>query len=361
MDLNSTENGTDAFFGGADSRLEEIIIPIVFGFTCLLGIIGNSLVIYVILKHNKMKTVANVYIMNLALADLLFMIMIPFISYQQAMNMWPFGSAWCKISMAVDGMNQCTGIYCLTAMAFDRYLAIVHPIKSLKRRTVRIAGAVNISIWVVAFVTVMPLWLYTKAVTIPGTGISICAVDWPYDTFGAVFLLYMFVFGLALPVVIITLCYLLMIKKLYVGVSPLGESHTKKPTKKVARMVLTVIFVFVICWTPFYTIQFVGAFSDDDWRPDKTFYGFFYFALCLSYFNSCVNPLIYSFMSDNFRKCFAKVVTCKRLYDTDIEGETKLNRNSGSGEDGKTIGTVANSQMVLNMAATENPGNPRQT
>ncbi|XP_070580926.1 somatostatin receptor type 5-like [Ptychodera flava] len=320
----SAEHNNSSYQPPIDYGPTHIVIPIVFGSNCLMGIVGNILVIYVILKNSKMKTVANVYILSLAIADLFFMFTMPFIAFQQAVHHWPFGHAWCKVITAVDGLNQTTGIYCLTSMAVDRYLAIVHPIRSIKIRTMRIAACVNISCWVLSAITVMPLWLYTRTYILPGTGITVCTLTWPYENFQKLFYTYMFMFGLVLPLFIITVCYMLMIKRLYTGVAPLGETNTKKPTKKVARMVLTVIFVFVICWTPFYGVQLYTLTTPDDWVPSKGFVITFYFTVCLSYLNSSINPIIYSFMSDNFRKCFAKVVTCKRLIDADVEQETKL-------------------------------------
>ncbi|XP_077979620.1 somatostatin receptor type 2-like [Glandiceps talaboti] len=319
----------------------EIAIPVVFGLICLFGVVGNSLVIYVILKHNKMKTVANVYILSLAIADLFFMFTIPFIAYQQATFEWPFGFAWCKVVMAVDGLNQTTGIYCLTAMAIDRYLAIVHPIRSMKVRTVNTAIGVNISIWFLSTVTVMPLWLYTKTTVNPSSGLTVCGIKWPNQAMNTAFIIYMFVSGLVCPVIVILVCYLLMIRRLYTGVGPIGESDNKRPTKKVARMVLTVIFVFVVCWTPFYVIQLYVLDNPSDTYRSKEFVITFYFTLCISYFNSSVNPLIYSFMSENFRKCFLSVLKCKRLHDADIDANTKQNRNSGGRDGGGSIATIA--------------------
>ncbi|XP_070579757.1 somatostatin receptor type 2-like [Ptychodera flava] len=337
--MPSAENGS--YFQMPDYGPIEIVIPIVFGCNCLMGIIGNSLVIYVILKHSKMKTVANIYILSLAIADLFFMLSIPFIAVHNAAVHWPFGYAWCKLITAVDGLNQSTGIYCLTAMSVDRYLAIVHPIRSMKVRTVRVATVVNVSIWFLAAVTVMPLWLYSKTIEHPTR--TVCTLRLPYQGFKKVFYIYMFVFGLVGPVLIITVCYMLMIRRLYTGVAPLGSSNTKTPTKKVARMVLTVIFVFVSCWTPFYSLQLYSLTVPDDWIPSKGFVIGFYFTLCLSYFNSSINPVIYSFMSDNFRKCFSKVMRCKRLRDADIDADTRLNKNSGNSagrDDGQTQSTA---------------------
>ncbi|XP_077979613.1 somatostatin receptor type 2-like [Glandiceps talaboti] len=321
----STTSSTNSSHQFPDYGPIHIIIPVVFGLICLLGVVGNSLVIYVILKHNKMKTVANVYILSLAIADLFFMFTMPFIAYQQATFEWPFGFAWCKVVMAVDGLNQTTGIYCLTAMAIDRYLAIVHPIRSMKIRSIRVATIVNVSSWFLSAITVMPLWLYTKTNENESTGVTVCTIVWPYDAFQTVFCAYMFILGLIGPLFIISGCYMLMIKSLYTGVAPLGQTTTKKkPAKKVARMVLTVIFVFVVCWSPFYIVQFCALNKPDSWIPSKAFSVGFYFSLCLSYFNSSINPVIYSFMSENFRKCFTKVLSCKRIHDIEIEADTKL-------------------------------------
>ncbi|CAB1345096.1 unnamed protein product [Coregonus sp. 'balchen'] len=62
----------------------NIIIPSIYALVCCVGLTGNAMVIYVILKYAKMKTATNIYILNLAIADELFMLSVPFLATSAA-------------------------------------------------------------------------------------------------------------------------------------------------------------------------------------------------------------------------------------------------------------------------------------
>nr|ADE62524.1 somatostatin receptor subtype 5 variant 2 [Mus musculus] len=85
-----------------------VLVPVLYLLVCTVGLGGNTLVIYVVLRYAKMKTVTNVYILNLAVADVLFMLGLSFLATQNAVSYWPFGSFLCRLVMTLDGINQFT-------------------------------------------------------------------------------------------------------------------------------------------------------------------------------------------------------------------------------------------------------------
>lgn len=87
---------------------------------CVVGLCGNSLVIYVVLRFSKMQTVTNLYILNLALADFLFLFGLPFLIITITYNYWAFGWLMCKIYMILTSINQFTSSLLLTVMSADR-------------------------------------------------------------------------------------------------------------------------------------------------------------------------------------------------------------------------------------------------
>ncbi|XP_010612390.1 somatostatin receptor type 3 [Fukomys damarensis] len=137
--LDTTLGNGSAGLGPAGLAISGILIPLVYLVVCVVGLLGNSLVIYVVLRHTASPSVTSVYILNLALADELFMLGLPFLAAQNALSYWPFGSLMCRLVMAVDGINQFTSIFCLTVMSVDRYLAVVHPTRSARWRTAPVA------------------------------------------------------------------------------------------------------------------------------------------------------------------------------------------------------------------------------
>uniref|UniRef100_A0A4W6CV58 G-protein coupled receptors family 1 profile domain-containing protein n=1 Tax=Lates calcarifer TaxID=8187 RepID=A0A4W6CV58_LATCA len=116
-----------------------ITMAILYLVVCILGLAGNSLVIVAILKLDKMSSSTTVYIFNLALADGLFMVGLPFIASQNFQNHWMFGDMACKVVMVLDGINQFTSVFCLTVMSIDRYMAVADPLRFARWRTPRCA------------------------------------------------------------------------------------------------------------------------------------------------------------------------------------------------------------------------------
>lgn len=144
-------------FQGSSALLTAVIYVTVF----VVGLTGNTLAIYVVLRYAGMKTVTNIYILNLAIADELYIIGLPFLAAQNVLSYWPFGSFLCRVVMTADSMNQFTSIFCLTVMSIDRYLAVVHPIRSTNWRHPRVAKVVSAAVWAVSFVVVLPVVIFS--------------------------------------------------------------------------------------------------------------------------------------------------------------------------------------------------------
>lgn len=144
-------------FQGSSAVLTAVTYLTVFA----VGLTGNTLAIYVVLRYAGMKTVTNIYILNLAIADELYIIGLPFLTTQNVLSYWPFGSFLCRAVMTADSMNQFTSIFCLTVMSIDRYLAVVHPIRSTNWRHPCVAKVVSAAVWAVSFVVVLPVVVFS--------------------------------------------------------------------------------------------------------------------------------------------------------------------------------------------------------
>ncbi|MEQ2185682.1 hypothetical protein GOODEAATRI_020808, partial [Goodea atripinnis] len=157
LNISSNVSTQSVPFQGSSTLVTAIISFTVF----LVGLTGNTLAIYVVLRYAKMKTVTNIYILNLAVADELYIIGLPFLTTQNVLSYWPFGSFLCRVVMTADSMNQFTSIFCLTVMSMDRYLAVVHPIRSTKWRHPRVAKVVSAAVWGVSFIVVLPVVIFS--------------------------------------------------------------------------------------------------------------------------------------------------------------------------------------------------------
>ncbi|XP_044140223.1 kiSS-1 receptor [Bufo gargarizans] len=126
------------------------LVPLFFAMLMVVGLIGNSLVIYVISKHKQMRTVTNFYIANLATTDIIFLVCcVPITAALYSLPGWIFGEFMCKFVNYIQQVSVQATCVTLTAMSVDRWYVTVFPLRSLRQRTPRVATAVSLGIWIV--------------------------------------------------------------------------------------------------------------------------------------------------------------------------------------------------------------------
>nr|XP_006817338.1 PREDICTED: somatostatin receptor type 2-like [Saccoglossus kowalevskii] len=161
---------------------------------------SNTLVLFVLLPDKANRCIPDLFFINLAVADLLFLMTLPFFAYVYATGSWLFGDVLCRLIVGFDGMNQFTGILTLLAMSFDRYFAITYPVRSKTYRTIRKARLINVLVWIVSFLCSLPLWVYADLHTEPD-GAIVCQIMWPNPHKNAyTFLVFAFIVGFVAPV-----------------------------------------------------------------------------------------------------------------------------------------------------------------
>ena len=301
---NDTEYGSEGPVGSW-----TIVFTTFYGIICVMGIFGNGLVIYVVARYAKMKTVTNMYILNLAIADLCFLIGLPFLIVTAVVKQWLFGYIMCKVFFILTSINWFTSVFTLTVMSADRYLAVCHPISSMRYRTPLISRIVCIFVWVTSLLVMLPIVLY--ATTVEHEGHVSCSIVWPSGQAipaEKAFIWYALLLGFAIPVALIIVFYALVLLRLQTVGPKTKSKEKKKSRRKVTKMVLTIITVYVICWLPYWVFQITLTFVVSELKQ-WCILVFQSFTL-LSYANSLLNPLLYAFLSENFRKSFIKAFHC---------------------------------------------------
>ncbi|XP_061454738.1 kappa-type opioid receptor [Rhineura floridana] len=282
-----------------------IIITAVYSMVFVVGLVGNSLVMFVIIRYTKMKTATNIYIFNLALADALVTTTMPFQSTEYLMNSWPFGDVLCKIVISIDYYNMFTSIFTLTMMSVDRYIAVCHPVKALDFRTPLKAKIINICIWLLSSSVGISAIVLGGTKVREDTGSTECSLQFPdkdyvwWDNFMKICV---FVFAFIIPVLIIVVCYTLMILRLKSVRLLSGSREKDRNLRRITRLVLVVVAVFIICWTPIHIFVLVEALGDVSHSTAAI--SSYYFCIALGYTNSSLNPILYAFLDENFKRCF---------------------------------------------------------
>ncbi|XP_030372075.1 galanin receptor type 3 [Scaptodrosophila lebanonensis] len=302
----------------------KLITMILYALVCIIGLFGNTLVIYVVLRFSKMQTVTNIYILNLAIADECFLIGIPILIYTMQIGGWSFGDYMCKAYLVSTSITQFTSSIFLLIMSADRYIAVCHPISSPRYRTPFVSKLVSAFAWITSVLLMLPVILFASTVHMEQGGVEhiSCNIEWPdaqntqSDT---TFILYSLALGFATPLTFILVFYCLVIRKLHT-VGPKHKSKEKKRShRKVTKLVLTVITVYIMCWLPHWISQVALINSSPSKCASRLEVAVFLLCGCLSYSNSAMNPILYAFLSDNFKKSFMKACTCAARKDVNAQ------------------------------------------
>ncbi|XP_007907777.2 melanin-concentrating hormone receptor 1 [Callorhinchus milii] len=285
-----------ALLQGVSGRFSyaDLVLPVLFGVICLLGIAGNLTVIATVLKMSKLRrcnSVPDIYILNLSLVDLLFLLGMPFLIHQLlGKGAWRFGETLCTLITAVDSSSQFTSTYILTAMSVDRYLATVHPITSTRYRTPSVALCTVCFLWLLSLASVTPVWMYTRLIPFPGGQVG-CGISLPRPEVDICwYTLYQFLLAFALPLAVIVTAYARLLQAVTSAVAPVTQRSVRLRAKKVTHTAVAICLLFFGCWAPFYTLQLLQLTVR---QPTPSFHVAYNVAISLGYANSCLNPFLY--------------------------------------------------------------------
>ena len=303
----------------------QIIQPTVFGLITLTGTLGNSLVIYVILSRKKMRTVTNLLLLNLAIADLSFVIICPpFTAYQYATNNWPipgvFGSFVCKLMHYLLNVTVYVTIYTLVLISAIRYMTIVHNNQTMKYRTRQNIILAIVGIWIVVSGLNVPIIMTHGIVNTYGK--PLCN-NYGMDV-GRVLYALFFAFAYVVPltaIAVLSICILLHIQKQRPVMLGKRKSKSAKKKRQAARILIIVVVIFAILWLPINIFLLVAYFHGVP--ENAAIMATTVVCSCLAYFNSCVNPFIYNYASKDFRESFREVACCVRGRKY-VDGETSF-------------------------------------
>ncbi|KAG5271296.1 hypothetical protein AALO_G00178150 [Alosa alosa] len=297
--------------------MDNFITLLVFGLIFTLGVMGNSMVITVLArsKPGKPRSTTNIFILNLSVADLSYLLFcIPFQSTIYMMQSWVLGAFICKFIHYFFTVSMLVSIFTLSAMSVDRYIAIVHSRKSSSIRVARHALVGVIIIWILSLAMAAPVAHYQDLFERDNS--TYCWEVWPNPNHKKIYVVCTFVFGYVLPLLLISFCYAKVLNHLHKKLRNMSKK-SEASKKKTAQTVLVVVVVFCLSWLPHHVVHLWVEFGN--FPLNQASFVFRVMAHCLAYSNSSVNPIIYAFLSENFRKAYKQVFRCQ------ITSESPLN------------------------------------
>ncbi|XP_004541751.2 C3a anaphylatoxin chemotactic receptor-like [Maylandia zebra] len=275
----------------AASRHIQTASIVIYCVIFIVGTLGNGLVIYVT-GFKMQKTVETVWFLNLAIADFLFTAFLIFsiISLSQS-HQWPFGQFMCKLNTFVSVVNMFASIFTLMVMSLDRYLSIWMVVWAHNKRTVCKAQLICVGIWVIAAVCSTP---YATFRTVSeSNGSHYCHYNFTSKESTWSLYTFRFLMGFVIPFLVILVTYVA------IGIRAMRMPRTRR--QRSCRIIFAIIFTFFICWLPFHVFNFIEpASTNPDLRNIVRIMG--PLTVSLAFLNSCLNPILYVFMCEEFMK-----------------------------------------------------------
>ncbi|XP_074939515.1 C-C chemokine receptor type 2-like [Phalacrocorax aristotelis] len=284
--------------GTEEKHFAATILPPLYSLVVIFGLTGNLLVVLILVKYKRLKSMTDIYLLNLAISDLTFVFSLPFWAYY-AVHDWIFGEVLCRMLSGVYLLGFYSGIFFIILLTLDRYLAIVHAVFALKARTVTNGILASVVTWAVAICASVPGIVFHKTqkensrYTCSAHYPSDSLINWKYSC-----TLKMNILGLIVPMLIMIFSYSQILKTL------LGCKNEKK--QKAVRLIFVIVIFYFIFWTPFHISSFLHTFQSSLFNPNCEIKAQLEKAIqvteTISMIHCCINPVIYAFVGEKFRK-----------------------------------------------------------
>ncbi|XP_039475239.1 chemokine-like receptor 1 [Oreochromis aureus] len=283
------------------NTMSAIFLSLVF----VLGVLGNGVVIWVTGFKMK-KTVNAVWFLNLAVADFFLCAFLPIPVTYLLKSHWPFGQVMCKLNTTLLFLNLFVSVYILVVISVDRCVSVVWPVWAHNHRNVRKASYVSLCVWMVNLIYSIQWFFFMETKEMNDTKAKIICFnkfalhdDFKPSSFIQLVLVTRFLLGFAVPFSAIVSCNAVIIHRLR------RSSTLARQSSHTFKIITAIIITFFLCWAP---IHIMGLIQLDKHRSATTSGTLEYvlaigipLAYCLACLNSCLNPLLYVFMGQDFK------------------------------------------------------------
>ncbi|TRY92863.1 hypothetical protein DNTS_031810 [Danionella cerebrum] len=322
----------DALITLKDSRMNSDLRVAILYIVFVLGLIGNITVLLVLLKSMHVKNMTNLCLLNLTLSDLLMVISLPFWAlYIKGPHLKT--DVMCKAMAGTYQVGFYSGILFVTLMSVDRYLVIVHAVAVLGARMMRYGIVASMIIWIVSITAALPEVIFAALVMEENT--TSCQRIYPPESAQQWKLFRNFgenIVGLFLSLPVITYCYikvLMVVKK---------TRNSKK--YRAIKLILGIVVAFMVFWVPYNVVVFLQTMQVFGILDSYESYHNISLAMevteTIALTHCCINPVIYAFAGEKFRKylasVFSKYLLCvKAIRSTPTQSKVSENETSNTG------------------------------
>ncbi|XP_042545646.1 C-C chemokine receptor type 6 [Dipodomys spectabilis] len=289
-------------------QFSRVFVPVAYSLVCAFGLLGNVLVVLTFAFYKKAKSMTDIYLLNMAIADALFVLTLPFWAVSHAAGAWVFSNALCKLLKGIYAVNFHCGMLLLACVSLDRYVAIVQATSSFRLRAWTLTHSRRICsmVWALSLLISTSTFALNRKYKIQGQ--QVCEAKYPSFsepvTWKLLGLGLELLFGFFVPFVSMLFCYALIVRTL------LQAQNAKR--HRAIRVVIAVVLVFLVCQIPHNAVLLVTAAhlgSMDKVCHSEKLLGYVRTVTeVLAFLHCCLNPVLYAFVGQRFRSYFLKIM-----------------------------------------------------
>lgn len=265
---------------------------ILYSLVFFLSLVGNSLVLWVLVKYESLESLTNVFILNLCLSDLVFSCLLPLWTLEYHWG-WLLGDFPCKLLNMIFSISLSSSIFFLTIMTIHRYQSVVNPLSSLRVHTLRCRVLVTMAVWAASILASLPDAIFHRVFhhsEPPRCDYS--ELRW----FLASVYQHNVIFLLSMGIILF--CYVEILRTLF-------RSRSKRHHRTV-RLILTIVLALFVSWAPYNLMLFLQTLlklgviqsCEVNQRLDYAL------LICrhVAFSHCCFNPVLYVFVGVKFRR-----------------------------------------------------------
>ncbi|XP_038661457.1 proteinase-activated receptor 1-like [Scyliorhinus canicula] len=291
------------------SQWMTVFIPCIYTIVFAVGLLLNCVAILMIRFRMQFKKPTAIYMMNLAAADLLFVLLLPLkIAYHFSGNNWGFGSFLCRLVTGGFYAYMYCSVLLMMCISIDRFLAIVYPIRSASWRSRGRTVVFCLVAWLAAIGGTLPLFLTEQTMYITELNITTCHDVLPLSelqNYSSYYFPTLCFLLFVIPLLVTSVCYICIISTLHLA----NVTNKCKKTRAICLAVI-VLLVFIVCFAPSNIILLIH-YLHFNYSPSDSLYFAYLLCVCVGSVSCCLDPLIYYYASTLFQMHFQNLL-CPR-------------------------------------------------
>lgn len=315
----------------APEKFWHIGLALVYTMLIVMSVVGNGCVIWIFSTSKSLRTASNIFIVNLAVFDLVMAVEMPMFvvnCFMERMLGWELGCDVYAALGAVSGLGQSITN---AAIAFDRYRTISCPIDGrLNSKQAAVIVAFTWS-WTMPF-TVLPLLKVWGQFTTEGF-LTTCSFDYLTDDQDTrAFVICIFVWAYVIPLSFIVYFYSQLLQSIRNHEKMLRDQAKKMNVKslvsnqdkersielRIAKVAFTIFFLFLMAWTPYATVALIGAFGNRELLTPLATMLPAVFAKTVS----CIDPWIYAINHPRYRQELQKRCRWMGIHEPEVSHDS---------------------------------------